>query len=264
MPLYFNINGLKPNGSSPKTSFSLSQTVCLVSLWGPHFGNKVFSLSLSPSYSLCRQCWRQYGGASPERASAQSTRPGRGLCMEAVWCRVSMSESMWLAVGQRLVEVNHILHLRYLPRTVRHCTRGAGRSDSERQSALGRTSKGVPERVWKSTEGHFRDKQSDSHKKDTDSRRQTKEIQETKIRISEKPTMVGSEIRILVSCKETSQPHAPSAQQPTTQYINTHFLARSLTRPLPYARTNERSPAHKRTGTRAREHRHARHQPEQA
>ena len=38
MPLYFNINGLKPNGFSPKTSFSLSQTVCLVSLWGPHFG----------------------------------------------------------------------------------------------------------------------------------------------------------------------------------------------------------------------------------
>jgi hypothetical protein len=36
------------------------------------------------------------------------------------------------------------------------------------------------------------DKQSDSHKKDTDSRRQTKEIQETKIRISENPTIQGT------------------------------------------------------------------------
>ncbi len=49
MPLHFNINGQKPNGFLPKTSFSPSRTVCLVSLWGPHLGLRtlVGSLPLS-------------------------------------------------------------------------------------------------------------------------------------------------------------------------------------------------------------------------
>ena len=35
MPLHFNINGQKPNGFLPKTSFSPSRTVCLVLSGGP-------------------------------------------------------------------------------------------------------------------------------------------------------------------------------------------------------------------------------------